>query len=189
MALKIEYRKVADLTEYPGNARLHSEKQVDEIAASITKFGFNIPISIDDSGEIIAGHGRLMAAKKLGMDEVPCVTLGHLSPAQRRAYVIADNKIALNSEWDIELLTREIQELKGLEIDVSDLGFSDLEISEILGERHEHIPKHGVADFNDQGVGYKEQFGVIVICSGEAEQKEVYDSLVASGKNCRIVVT
>ena len=95
--MQIEQLKVGDLIPYVNNSRTHSDEQVTQVASSIKEFGFTNPILIDDDGGIIAGHGRLMAAKKLGLVEVPCIRLGHLSEAQRKAYVIADNQLALNS--------------------------------------------------------------------------------------------
>ena len=105
------------------NARLHSRRQVHQIAASIREFGFNNPVLIDRKNEIIAGHGRAEAAKVLGLDVVPCIRIEHLSEEQKRAYIIADNKLALNAGWDPEILAIELQHLSSL-----DLSF-DLEIT------------------------------------------------------------
>ncbi len=101
---QIEYRDVRGLQPYAGNARTHSKKQVRQIANSIVRFGFTSPVLVADDGTIIAGHGRVMAAKLLGMVEVPTLALSHLSEAERRAYIIADNKLALNAGWDSEML-------------------------------------------------------------------------------------
>ena len=100
MSLSIEYRNINDLIPYVNNSRTHSDEQVTQIAASIKEFGFTNPILIDEQGGVIAGHGRVMAAKKLGLEQVPTITLAGLSDAQRKAYVIADNKLALNAGWD-----------------------------------------------------------------------------------------
>ena len=97
---KIEQLQVDDLIPYATNSRTHSPDQVAQIAASMVEFGWTNPVLIDARGTIVAGHGRVMAARKLGMETVPCIRLGHLSPAQVRAYVIADNKLALNAGWD-----------------------------------------------------------------------------------------
>ena len=99
-ASEVPTRKVAELVPYARNSRTHSEAQVAQIAASIREFGFTNPDLVDAKGEIIAGHGRVMAAKLLGLAEVPVLVLDHLTDAQRRAYVIADNKLALNAGWD-----------------------------------------------------------------------------------------
>jgi len=124
--LKIEYVATDDLIPYINNSRTHSESQVKQIAASIREFGFTNPILIDEGGSVIAGHGRLVAAELLNLDEVPTITLEGLTEAQRKAYVIADNKLALNSGWDDELLKIEIETLKNLEFDVSILGWDIL---------------------------------------------------------------
>jgi ParB-like chromosome segregation protein Spo0J len=106
---------------------------VAQIAASIREFGFTNPVLIDADSGIIAGHGRVMAARKLGMDAVPCLRLGHLSDTQKRAYIIADNKLALNSTWDEELLRLELTELHGEEYDMGLLGFSATELTLAMG--------------------------------------------------------
>lgn len=125
MKHKIEQVKVADLTPYAGNARVHDDAQVQQIANSIAEFGFNAPILIDGEGVIIAGHGRAKAAQVLGLETVPAIRLTHLTDVQRRAYILADNKIALNSSWDADLLTLEIDQLEELGVDMALMGFSD----------------------------------------------------------------
>lgn len=127
-------RKVAivDLIPYANNSRVHSDEQVNQIAASIREFGFLNPIIIDGDNGIIAGHGRVMAANKLGVKELPCVDASHLSPAQKKAYVIADNKIALNSDWDNELLRVELEGLQELDFDLSLTGFNEDELGDLL---------------------------------------------------------
>jgi ParB-like chromosome segregation protein Spo0J len=122
---------VADLIPYARNSRTHSEEQVTQIAASIKEFGFLNPVIIDGEKGIIAGHGRVMAAKKLGMTEVPAVEASHLTDAQRRAYIIADNKLALNAGWDEEMLRVEFAELSDLGFDLDLTGFSLDEIGEL----------------------------------------------------------
>tara|TARA_R110000851_G_scaffold21900_7_gene65257 strand:- start:1987 stop:2577 length:591 start_codon:yes stop_codon:yes gene_type:complete len=124
--LKIEYVATDDLIPYINNSRTHSESQIKQIAASIREFGFTNPILIDEGGSVIAGHGRLVAAELLDLDEVPTITLEGLTEAQRKAYVIADNKLALNSGWDDELLKIEIETLKNLDFDLDILGWSVL---------------------------------------------------------------
>jgi len=132
MAQNIENIKTNELIPYAGNTRAHSENQVAQVAASIKEFGFTNPILIDAANGIIAGHGRLMAAQKLGMDVVPCLRLDHLTDAQRRAYVIADNKLALNATWDEAALAGEIERLleDGFDLDLT--GFGEDEIAEFL---------------------------------------------------------
>ena len=127
--------KVADLIPYARNSRTHSDAQVAQIAASIREFGFTNPVLVDGANGVIAGHGRILAARKLGMDTVPVIELAHLSEAQKRAYVIADNKLALNAGWDDEMLRVEISELTDSGFDVSLLGFSDQELALIGPEQ------------------------------------------------------
>ncbi|KAF0133110.1 MAG: DNA methylase N-4/N-6 domain-containing protein, partial [Xanthobacteraceae bacterium] len=133
----IELRRVSQLKPYPGNARRHSKAQVKQIAASIERFGFTNPVLVSDDDEIVAGHGRVMAAKQLGLAEVPVIRLSHLSAAERRAYVLADNKLALNAGWDTELLAIELQGLIDLDFDLSVTGFSIAEIDFVLDEAKE----------------------------------------------------
>ena len=125
---------VEDLIPYARNARTHSDEQVDKIAASIREFGFLNPIITDGDNGIVAGHGRIMAAKKLGMDEVPTVEASHLTDAQKRTYVIADNRLALDAGWDDEMLRLEFAELEGLGFDLELTGFDLDEISALTPE-------------------------------------------------------
>ena len=121
-----------ELTPYSGNARTHSKRQIEQIAASIRKFGFNSPVLINDDGQIVAGHGRVEAAKLLGLAVVPTLRLSHLSPAEQRAYVLADNKLAEKAGWDRELLAIELQGLIDLDFEVELTGFEIPEIDIIL---------------------------------------------------------
>jgi len=130
--LTVEYRPLDALIPYARNPRTHSERQVAEIAASIREFGWTNPILVDGENGIIAGHGRLLAARQLGMAEVPVIELAGLSEAQKRAYVIADNKLALNAGWDTELLQLELGELDALGFDLSLTGFGDMELAGLL---------------------------------------------------------
>ncbi len=130
--MQIIERKVEDLIPYVNNSRTHSDQQVAQIAASIKEFGWTNPILVDGDKGIIAGHGRLMAARKLGHTKVPTIELKHLTSAQRKAYVIADNQLALNAGWDTALLTIELQELKELDFDLDLLGFDPKELDKLL---------------------------------------------------------
>ena len=130
-ANKIEWQSVEKLIPYAKNARTHSDEQVAQIAGSIKEFGFNNPVLVDKDNSIIAGHGRVMAARKLGMDKVPVVILNHLTESQRKAYILADNRIALNSGWDTSMLSVELQDLKD-DIDLSLLGFDPDELDALL---------------------------------------------------------
>ena len=130
--LEIKYLPTDDLIGYAMNSRTHSKEQVNQIAASIREFGFTNPILIDETKTIIAGHGRLEGAKKLKLTEVPTITLIGLTDAQRRAYVIADNKLAMNAGWEHETLKAEMQRLEELDYDLSVMGFADDELAELL---------------------------------------------------------
>ena len=130
--MKLEHLQLDALIPFAKNSRTHSGDQVAQIAASIKEFGFTNPVLIDNDGGIIAGHGRVMAARKLKLKEVPCIRLGHLTDAQKRAYVIADNKLALNAGWDDEMLKLELGDLKELNFDLSLTGFSTDEINALL---------------------------------------------------------
>src|SRR5215831_12670386 len=135
--IKIEYIAVRELRPYPNNARTHSKKQIQQIAKSIAKFGFCNPVLIDDAKQIIAGHGRVQAAKVLGIDAVPTCQLSHLSEADKRAYILADNKLAEKAGWDRELLAIELQGLIEIDVDVELTGFDMAEIDLILEEARE----------------------------------------------------
>lgn len=143
---QIERRPVASLIPYARNARTHSEAQVAQIAASIREWGWTMPVLIDEAGTIIAGHGRVMAARKLDLAEVPVMVARGWTEAQRRAYVLADNQLALNAGWDDSILKVEIEELKGFDFDIDLIGFSDKQINALmrLGDadpREEDTPK------------------------------------------------
>lgn len=219
--LKIVYRTVQSLVPYANNARVHTESQVGLIANSITEFGFVNPVLIADDGTVVAGHGRVLAAQRIGMKKVPCVVLSHLSERQRKALVIADNKIALRSSWDMEKLSAELGDLAGDGLDLELTGFDEGELDAILRAdiiipeftvstsveeqvkapapveqpRQEaqnpvaDVKPLPIADFEDQGISYKRQYGVTVICENEDQQSEIFDRLSAEGLNCRIVVT
>ena len=129
---KVERRPISELIPYARNSRTHSEAQIAQIAASIREWGWTMPILVDEDGNVIAGHGRIMAAQKLGIADVPCMTATGWSEAKRRAYVIADNKLALNAGWDDEMLRVEFGELRDLDFDLSLTGFDDSEIDALF---------------------------------------------------------
>jgi DNA modification methylase len=130
--MEITVKSVADLIPYAKNSRTHSDAQIAQVAASIKEFGWTNPILIDGENGIIAGHGRLMAARKLGMEEVPCIELSGMSENQKKAYIIADNKLALNSGWDVELLGLELAELQDEGFDLDLIGFDAKELAALL---------------------------------------------------------
>ncbi|ELZ4954798.1 TPA: ParB N-terminal domain-containing protein [Escherichia coli] len=134
MALKIEYLPVGKLLRYAKNSRTHSDEQVEQLVNSIREFGFTNPVLIDEKNELIAGHGRLAAAEILEMDKVPAIRLSNLSEKQKKAYRIADNKLALNAGWDMQLLAEEVKELMDDDFDIDLLGFNDAELDEMLSD-------------------------------------------------------
>jgi ParB-like chromosome segregation protein Spo0J len=125
MTLEVTYRTVASLTPAGRNPRTHTKEQIDQIAASITAFGWTAPILVDGENGILAGHGRLAAAKKLKMTEVPVIELAGLSPTEKRAYLIADNQLAIDAGWDFDVLGGEVKDLQLAEFDLNLLGFAD----------------------------------------------------------------
>ena len=142
----IEQVSTASLIPYARNARTHSEQQVQQIAGSIQEFGFCNPVLIDSTNGIIAGHGRVMAAQLLKLETVPCLRLSHLTDAQKRAYVLADNRIALSSGWDEEMLANELSDLHADEFDMALLGFDADEIGKLLAFDAEEIEPPVLAD-------------------------------------------
>src|SRR6266436_3857721 len=132
MAKHIELWAIDKLIPFARNPRTHSDAQIAQIAASIAEFGFNNPILVDTNSGILAGHGRLLAARKLGLKEVPVIVLDHLSDAQKRAYIIADNQLALNAGWDDELLRVELAALQAEDFNVRLIGFEDDELARLL---------------------------------------------------------
>lgn len=186
--LKVEYKNIKELIPYCNNSRTHSDEQVLQIASSIKEFGFTNPVLIDGQGGIIAGHGRIMAAQKLKMDEVPTITLNDLSEAQKKAYIIADNKLALNSGWDDELLKIELEQLKELDFDLGLIGFDVDELNGVLGfddiaEEDEEEPEQ---DYEDN---YKEQYGVIIMCKSAEEQEKIFNKMQQNGYEVKVVCT
>ena len=175
---QIEQVSIEALIPYARNSRTHSDAQVAQIAASIKEFGFTNPVLIDEDGGIIAGHGRTMAARKLGLDEVPCLRLAHLTEAQKKAYIIADNKLALNAGWDDEMLKIEIKELGDLDFYLSLLGFDEIELAKLFDENEEE------KDLKEES--YSEVFNIIVECANESEQEKIFNRLNTEGYKCRV---
>lgn len=174
--IKIVYKKTADLIPYARNSRTHDEGQVAQIAASIKEFGFTNPILIDGQNGIIAGHGRVLAAQKLGEEKVPTIELAHLSEQQKRAYIIADNKLALNAGWDMEILKFEMSELSPAELALT--GFSEGEIKSWFGDLEDEASD---SDEINLDVGYE----IIVECNSEYEQRKLLERLTEEGYKCK----
>jgi DNA modification methylase len=189
--MKIEYTPVRELRPHPNNARTHSKKQIRQIAKSIQQFGFCNPVLVDDAKQIIAGHGRVEAAKLLGIDAVPTVRLSHLSEADRRAYVLADNKLAEKAGWDRELLAIELQGLIELDVDIELTGFETAEIDLILEEARETSsdasgPEDAVPEPSlDPAVSQTGDLWLLgshrLLC-GDARDQAAYDHLLAGSK-------
>ena len=138
--MKIIYKKINELKPYENNSRTHDESQIKQICESIKEYGWTNPVLIDEKGMIIAGHGRVEAGKKLDIKEVPCIVLSGLTEAQKKAYVIADNKMALNAGWNEELLKTELENLKELDFDLELTGFSKKELDKLFDEINESNP-------------------------------------------------
>jgi ParB-like chromosome segregation protein Spo0J len=145
-AAAVEARAVSSLLPYAGNARTHPPEQVAQIAASILEFGFNVPVLVDEAGVLVAGHGRVLAAKALGLETVPAITLGHLTAAQARAFRLADNQIALNAGWDEALLAAELRDLRAEDFDLGLVGFDQAALDRLLAEA---VPDGGVTPTGD----------------------------------------
>lgn len=176
------------LIPYARNARTHSDEQVAQIAGSIREFGFCNPVLIDQNGGIIAGHGRVLAARKLGMQEVPCIRLGHLTDVQRRAYILADNKLALNAGWDEAMLGLELSALEIEDFDLGLLGFDDAELNQLL--EGSDLPAEGGSDGN---VNVKEtehteyiprSYAVQIDVASEEEQIVLIEKMTGEGFKC-----
>lgn len=177
---QVERRPVSSLIAYARNARTHDREQVAQIAAAIREWGFTVPVLIDEQGTIIAGHGRVLAAQKLELADIPTVVARGWTDAQKRAYVIFDNKVALNAGWDKELLKLEIADLRSMDA-ASLTGFNAAELKGLAGG--EPIEPSAT------GGAYREQFGVIVICTDAAHQERIFNELQEAGHECRVVVT
>ena len=184
MADHIELKKVDELIPYSKNARLHSEAQVAQIAASIIEFGFTNPVLIDGEKGIIAGHGRLMAAKKLGLKKVPVVILDHLSEMQKKAYIIADNKLAENASWNEEILASELADLKENDFDLDLIGFEDQELEKIfssLYDKDEDQEKEEIPEAEENPISQSGDVWILgnhkVICGDSCDEK-TYQALL-----------
>lgn len=142
------YKDPSDLLSYPNNPRIHSDYQIKQIADSIKEFGFTNPVLIDEQDNVIAGHGRIMAAMNLNIDKIPCIIITNLSEAQKKALVIADNQLALNSDWDYDMLSAELKSLVDFDYNIELTGFDSSFINDIIG-----VPNNG-NDIDDNSVNY-----------------------------------
>jgi hypothetical protein len=182
---KVERRAVADLIPYARNARTHSDEQVGQIAASIKEWGWTVPILVDEDGGIIAGHGRILAAQRLGIEDVPCMVAAGWSEAQKRAYVIADNKLALNAGWDDGMLGDELQSLQELGFEIGLTGFSDAEFEALVQDEIEpdgltdddSVPDTGPEPVSEHGMVW--QLGDHRVMCGDSLDVEAVSKLCA----------
>ncbi|HLJ48865.1 MAG TPA: DNA methyltransferase [Bryobacteraceae bacterium] len=195
LARRIEVWPVDRLVPYVRNARTHSAEQVAQIAASILEFGFNAPILVDTNDGVVAGHGRLLAARKLGLAEVPVVVLDHLSETQRRAYIITDNRLAENAGWDEKILAAELAELERDGQDLALIGFSDVELEGLLADlsddKGDTFPEEPIPDATTQPVTRSGDLWLLgkhrLIC-GDCRDARVIETLL-NGKQANFVVT
>lgn len=181
MELVVEYRQIDDLTPYENNSRLHSEQQIREIADSIAEFGFTNPVLIDDKNGIIAGHCRVDAAKLLNMTTVPTIVLGELTETQKRAYVIADNKHALNAEWNQHTLIKELMEIREADFDLSLIGFNEIELKDLLRLDDDDDEKTGSRLMDE------ERNLLLVECESQVELQNLFDELKEQGYEVKIM--
>jgi ParB-like chromosome segregation protein Spo0J len=190
-AEKIEKIAIGKLKPYEQNSKMHPGDQVDKIARSIEQFGFRIPLLIDKNNEIISGHGRYLAAMKLGIEAVPCIRAKNLSTEQIKAFRIADNKVA-ESAWDEELLTQEMIELFEADFDLGMTGFSEKELKDLLKDfDHETRGKEKLAQRRKGAkkkplkLKEKYEYQIIVECRGEAQQTKLIERFKGEGLKCR----
>jgi DNA modification methylase len=189
--MKIEYAPVSKLHPYPNNARTHSRRQIRQIAKSIEKFGFCNPVLVDDANQIIAGHGRVEAAKILGIDAVPTCRLSHLSEADKRAYILADNRLAEKAGWDRQILAIELQGLIELDVEIELTRFETAEIDLLLEDAHEangaprgaedNVPQHSSSPAVTR-IGDLWLLGQHRLLCGDARDKTAYDRLLEGAK-------
>jgi len=176
---KYSIKQISDLIPYINNSRTHSDEQVNQIASSIKEFGFTNPVLIDEQGGLIAGHGRVLAARKLGLANIPSITLEGLTEAQKKAYIIADNQLPLNAGWDLDKLKLEIDTLKEMDFDIDLLRFDDDFLDRLLSDRASQ-------DSILKDESYSEVFNIVVECVDELDQESIYHDLVKKGYKCQV---
>jgi ParB-like chromosome segregation protein Spo0J len=169
-----EKRATDDLIPYARNSRKHSDAQLVQLVASMREWGFTSPVLVDEKDTILAGHGRVLAAKKLGMPDVPVIVARGWTEAQKRAYVIADNKLALNADWDSELLAVELQDLCAAGFEVLTTGFEGDELAALLGDIKP-------TDVNEDHSALETKYLLVVETADEEAQKDLFDEMQARG--------
>lgn len=180
MKLQIKEIEIEKLIPYAKNSRTHSEEQVAQIAASIREFGWTNPILVDGEIGIIAGHGRLAAARKLGLKKIPVIELAHLSPTQKKALIIADNKLALNAGWDNDLLAVEFEELKLEGFDIELLGFDKNEIDKLFENDSDEDQIKEMSDDGNRNL-------LLIETITETELQKLFDEMKERGFECKIM--
>lgn len=182
--MKIQDIDINLLKEYENNPRFN-DHAVEKVAKSIKEFGFKVPIVIDENYVIVTGHTRIKAAKELGLEKVPCLIADDLTPAQIKAFRLADNKVSEFATWDENKLFNELMDLQVVDFNIETFGFEtkSIEVPEEDYEEEEEV-LNTETNFN-----YKEQYGVIVMCKDEREQEEVYNTLLELGYECKVVTT
>lgn len=186
MASELVLWPIEKLTPYERNARTHSDAQIEKIASSMIEFGFTNPILVDGEAGIIAGHGRLLAAKKLALAQVPVIELTHLSEAQKRAYILADNRLAEDAGWDEEQLAEELAALEAMEFDLSLTGFTDEELKDLLPENDIGVGE-GMGD--GEGAGEEDQkYRIVIECEDDGQVSKVSAKLKRAGLEFTVVM-
>lgn len=185
---KIENIKTSSLIPYARNSRKHSDAQIAQIAASIKEFGFNNPVLIDKDNGIIAGHGRVLAAQKLGLNDCPCIRLSHLTDTQRRAYIIADNRLAeTGGGWDVGMLALEIEDLRLEDFNIDLVGFDSAELDALFGDAGGAGGDNDGA--NSDSFDIEEKFNILIECKNEHEQVILLEKLDNEGVKCRALIS
>ncbi len=180
--LKIVLKNINDIKEYDNNAKEHPDWQIEQIANSIQEFGFNDPIAINGDNQIIEGHGRLLAAKQLGLTEIPCIVLTGLTEVQERAYIIAHNKTTMNTDFDLDRLQYELNALKVEDFDLELTGFSEYEIEKLNYSALDEIKESDYSSFSNEVNKNSATFAVTLQFKKENE-KEVTDFIKEKGKD------
>ena len=180
--LKIINKNIDDIKEYENNAKEHPQWQIEQIANSIQEFGFNDPIAINGDNQIIEGHGRLLAAKQLGLTEIPCIVLDGLTEVQERAYIIAHNKTTMNTDFDLDRLQYELNALKVEGFDLSLTGFSEYEIDKLNYSALDEIKENDYSSFSNEVSKNSKTFSVTFLFDKENEE-EVMDFIRENGKD------
>lgn len=180
--LKIVIKNINDIKEYENNAKEHPDWQIEQIANSIQEFGFNDPIAINEDNQIIEGHGRLLAAKQLGLTEIPCIVLTGLTEVQERAYIIAHNKTTMNTDFDLDRLQYELNALKVEGFDLELTGFSEYEVEKLNYSALDEIKENDYSSFLNEVNKNSATFAVTLQFKKENE-KEVTDFIKEKGKD------